>query len=342
MYGTEPIAIASQAPCHREVVKHALGAATAMGIVVYLLATAGAQPTTNALYVRGAGTSVLAQAHGVQQVPATRPLEHAPHMSSLKSTHESTAIRSQMQFQAEVEGADHTTARVAPLTQFQAGLRFLMASVALSMVAIVAKFGSPKKSREGPLALAMVTMSGAKTAGKSDTSAQEKTSFAFNADAASFPPITGAGQLRQCIVLLRHGDRAPMTRDMGALVSGEDNEEFWRERLPSPQMLAHMDSRFPIKQHKRQLVAWDEGEQPFCQLTAQGVAEITAIGSALRQRLVKGCAPAQSSILNAVADPKEVHVVSTNTTRTHQTSQVLNSGYPNSALSLRASALSVL
>uniref|UniRef100_A0A6T2IAT7 Acid phosphatase n=1 Tax=Eutreptiella gymnastica TaxID=73025 RepID=A0A6T2IAT7_9EUGL len=202
------------------------------------------------------------------------------------------------------------------------------------MVAIVAKFGSPKKSREGPLALAMVTTSGAKakTAGKSDTSAQEKTSFAFNADAASFPPITGAGQLRQCIVLLRHGDRAPMTRDMGALVSGEDNEELWRERLPSPQTLAHMDSRFPIKQHKSQLVAWDEGEQPFCQLTAQGVAEITAIGSALRQRLVKGCAPAQSSILNAVADPQEVHVVSTNTTRTHQTSQAFLQGlYPDAA-----------
>ena len=321
-YGTEPMAVTSRASHDGNHVKYGVAMATTMGMVVFLVATGGASKPTSTLL---SSTPGLSRTHGVRQVPITLPRQRVPHtiVDVPNSNHVGTAIQSPMR----VPDAQFLGNRVVPLAPLQGGLPFLLVSVVSSMVAVIAKFWAQRKPRES-CAMAMCTMTGTNIASESDTSTvmdqgeDDLDPFCFDANATSFPPIPIDGELRQCIVLVRHGDRAPLTRDMGTLVNAKDTESFWRECLPSPKAVARMDSRFPVQPHQSQLIAWDEGEQPFSQLTAQGLAKITTLGCALRERFVSGCAPTNSSILNAVVDPKEVQVVSTNTKRTQQSSQV--------------------
>ena len=67
--------------------------------------------------------------------------------------------------------------------------------------------------------------------------------------------------LQQSILLLRHGDRGPISRSAGRL---ECNTAFWESRLPGDADIREWDARFPVDGPSHTI---DHDDAPFGMLT---------------------------------------------------------------------------
>mmetsp|Transcript_41667 Transcript_41667/g.87228 ORF Transcript_41667/g.87228 Transcript_41667/m.87228 type:complete len:527 (+) Transcript_41667:13-1593(+) len=124
------------------------------------------------------------------------------------------------------------------------------------------------------------------------------------------PPPPGY-VLGQVIVVLRHGDRAPISRTAGELTC---DERFWCGTLPSAETCTTWDNTFPII---GPATAYDAGDAPFGMLTREGADQCFRLGIELRARL-EAHAP---HLLNPAGGG--VHARSTNLRRTQQSAQSL-------------------
>lgn len=86
-------------------------------------------------------------------------------------------------------------------------------------------------------------------------------------------------ELKQVVLLLRHGDRAPIARRAGSLVCSED---AWAARLPAAEEIAAWNESHPVH---GPAVPSDDREEPFGQLTSVGAQQTEALGIALRLSL---------------------------------------------------------
>lgn len=93
---------------------------------------------------------------------------------------------------------------------------------------------------------------------------------------------TPEARLRQAIVVIRHGDRAPISdRAGGNLVVDPDT---WQSRLPSAAVAAACDAAFPVDGPPEPV---DADAVPFGALTLTGSRQCFELGSALRARLLR-------------------------------------------------------
>ena len=86
--------------------------------------------------------------------------------------------------------------------------------------------------------------------------------------------------LLQIILVNRHGDRGPISRKAGTATFLD--EARWELRMPSAKVQAAWDAVSPVHGPAQ---PYDEGEEPFGQLTEVGAAQCYALGEWLRNSL---------------------------------------------------------
>ena len=86
--------------------------------------------------------------------------------------------------------------------------------------------------------------------------------------------------LRQSIIIIRHGDRAPISERAGDNMIVD--AERWRERLPSAAATAVCDAAFPVAGPEQ---AVDVGKVPLGALTSTGAHQCFQVGANIRARL---------------------------------------------------------
>jgi hypothetical protein len=91
---------------------------------------------------------------------------------------------------------------------------------------------------------------------------------------------TPEARLRQSIIIIRHGDRAPISERAGDNMIVD--AERWRERLPSAAAAAVCDAAFPVAGPKE---AVDVGKVPLGALTSTGAHQCFQVGANIRARL---------------------------------------------------------
>ena len=91
-------------------------------------------------------------------------------------------------------------------------------------------------------------------------------------------------QLKQIVVISRHGDRVPIARNVGdAIKDSPAQQKLWESKLPPPADIEAWRAQYgPIEQ----LEPLDRSEFPYSQLTVRGAKELRALGVHLRERYV--------------------------------------------------------
>ncbi|EWM22620.1 histidine acid, partial [Nannochloropsis gaditana] len=160
-------------------------------------------------------------------------------------------------------------------------------------------------------------------------------------------------KLQQVVIIARHGDRAPIARNVGqAVQDSPETQALWLSKLPSSQEVEAWTSAFPLADPSLRPVDYDE--HPYAQLTRKGAQELQALGRHLRKRYVTdlkwlpaslhasgGHAPHASGGLSSApssssppssSPPSFLHARATNIRRTQQSAQNLLLGlYPDGA-----------
>lgn len=135
-------------------------------------------------------------------------------------------------------------------------------------------------------------------------------------------------ELVQLTVITRHGDRSPLTPSL--------SRRFWQARLPSPAALERVGAGVTIERDAREGFAHSAmGDGVYGTLTGIGLAQMEAVGAALRAELVRGAAGAASAdadgagadegggaLLSASLAPSELELFSTDFPRTIHSLQV--------------------
>ena len=96
------------------------------------------------------------------------------------------------------------------------------------------------------------------------------------------PPL----KVIRALVVIRHGDRAPIAGAVGTLDSASAGK-FWLPRLPSPRVIQFWARLAPVDLEggAGHPASWDNAASPFLgRLTARGGEECVAVGTALRKR----------------------------------------------------------
>ena len=99
-----------------------------------------------------------------------------------------------------------------------------------------------------------------------------------------------AATLKQVIVVHRHGDRTPITENIGTVIRGEDDREFWASKLPSSTCMEEMCRRFGFDYASDKI--YDNArtssfrDQLRGKLTQRGVEDLTTLGGIFRQRYI--------------------------------------------------------
>eukprot|EP00949_MAST-11_sp_MAST-11-sp1_P001734 g1734.t1 len=130
-------------------------------------------------------------------------------------------------------------------------------------------------------------------------------------------------QLKRAILVIRHGDRSPITSVVGesTLRATPALVEAWKKKLPAGDFLQKGRRLFP--QEPAGVEVLDKGEFPWGQLTKVGVEQHRNLGSWLRRRLVP-------ELLDESFKAESIRVVSTRISRTLQSARgVLQGLYPN-------------
>lgn len=144
-------------------------------------------------------------------------------------------------------------------------------------------------------------------------------------------PPPAALKLRQLILVQRHGDRTPITRNVGeAIVHDDAVEALWTGLTPSEaEVAAWAETHVPVEATPGAEIAHlDAGNEPYGQLTALGAAQMRALGAQLRTRLVDEAA-FLPPVLSADVAADDIHVRCTSIRRTQQSAANLLMGlYP--------------
>ena len=101
---------------------------------------------------------------------------------------------------------------------------------------------------------------------------------------STIPAIPTDYTLRKLIIIHRHGDRTPITKTIGNVLSDHNRDEFinqWAEKLPKPEEIQRWNNQFPITPSN--LKPLDYQEEPYAQLTKRGARQLYNIGRAIRQ-----------------------------------------------------------
>jgi len=117
-------------------------------------------------------------------------------------------------------------------------------------------------------------------------------------------------------LFLRHGDRTPISKTVGAVLDVTNDIELWQSLLPSDEDMENWDAMNPVEPEDIASRPYDYGKAPFGQLTVQGARECQAIGADFRQRYIE-----DQEILphNLAAD--KIKARTTNLRRTQQSLQ---------------------
>lgn len=123
--------------------------------------------------------------------------------------------------------------------------------------------------------------------------------------------------LKQVVIIARHGDRAPIARNVGqAVQDSPSSQALWQSKLPSLQELKEWSATYPLSDPS--LPPVDQHEHPYAQLTTRGAEELRALGRHLRERYVSqlNWLPAQldATATTTTGDKNESQVVSSSTT----------------------------
>ena len=102
-----------------------------------------------------------------------------------------------------------------------------------------------------------------------------------------YKPIPKEFNLTNVIVLLRHGDRIQITKDLSNSFSSDDKlTKFWQSKLPTELTLRHVAKSDPnihtnlsfIDLKKELYTGWDSIHYPYGQLTERGMKQLKQIG----------------------------------------------------------------
>ena len=102
-----------------------------------------------------------------------------------------------------------------------------------------------------------------------------------------YKPIPKEYNLTNIIVLLRHGDRIQITKDLSDSFPSDTNlTNFWQSKLPTESTLRHIAKSDPhihtnltFKDLKKELyTGWDSIHFPYGQLTERGLQQLKRIG----------------------------------------------------------------
>jgi hypothetical protein len=107
-----------------------------------------------------------------------------------------------------------------------------------------------------------------------------------------YTPVPKDYRLQSVVMIVRHGDRSQITRDLGyAFVEGNNLTAFWRSKLPTEQTLRtlvmhqRLSKVFTLEELRKKLYAgWDFAMLPYGQLTELGTQQLMQVGKNLRQR----------------------------------------------------------
>jgi len=125
-------------------------------------------------------------------------------------------------------------------------------------------------------------------------------------------PLPPSLVLRHAVVVMRHGDRSPISNKLGNTAL---DVKFWRTRLPSEGELEAWSSAHPVHGPTKRL---DHPNNPLGQLTTLGARQCRDVGAAVAARLQE-----HAPHLDATSAPT---ARSTNMRRTVQTAQCFLSG----------------
>ena len=125
--------------------------------------------------------------------------------------------------------------------------------------------------------------------------------------APAYVPPPDSMELRHVIVVMRHGDRAPISQSAGDF-SVRPYNDFWLRQLPSPDEARRWDAAHPVSGPHQTV---DETVAPYGMLTSRGAAQCRALGEEVRARLL--------SVAPGLL--RRVSARSTNIRRTQQTAQ---------------------
>ncbi len=141
-------------------------------------------------------------------------------------------------------------------------------------------------------------------------------------------------RLKQVVVIARHGDRAPIARNIGKVIKdSKETQDLWQSKLPPAKDLEAWATAYPPAVPLRPL---DHDEHPYSQLTVRGAQELRALGTHLRKRYVDQLKFLPDKIHDHKADtttPPILYARATNIRRTQQSAQNLLLGlYPDGSL----------
>lgn len=135
-------------------------------------------------------------------------------------------------------------------------------------------------------------------------------------------------QLKQIVVIARHGDRVPIARNVGDVIKDSPvQQRLWESKLPPPADIEAWRAQYGPTE---QLEPLDQNEFPYSQLTVRGAKELRALGVHLRERYVS-----QLRFLPHSLEGEEqiLYARATNIRRTQQSAANLLLGlYPQGSL----------
>lgn len=145
------------------------------------------------------------------------------------------------------------------------------------------------------------------------------------------PTVPTNLQLKQVVIICRHGDRAPVSRNLGTVLKdGPDATSLWTSKLPHKTDLDAWNEAFPPRvlgdNCGRTIEEITQAEGPWGQLTSRGAEELGLVGKGLRSVLDGGGGGKQLFPDGLEAEKSSIFVRCTHLKRTHQSSQNLLMG----------------
>lgn len=132
----------------------------------------------------------------------------------------------------------------------------------------------------------IATFSGALYACHGPTICEESTSSSINKSASS------SYNLKHVIVIMRHGDRAPISKSIGpSFPHNSEVDDFWRSRIVSgvnEKLLKGVAKSQSKIADDNIYTGRDIAEIPYGQLTDIGANQLKLLGSNLREKYVTG------------------------------------------------------